>query len=319
MRHAIPFTDHDWSSDLELECIPNRNSLRYESTYGLVPPPPSSLLFKRHQEGEDVDDITCKTMFRGTLRYQGFSSLMYVFQQMGLFDMIEYNETDIHHWDDLLHFLQEQKQQNRNHPHDDDEISFFFLQCSNGNVELAKQAQYCWNWLIRNNPSLPTNRHNNQSSKARVVDAFCHLLQSNLQYETNNHNIISERDMIVMQHNIIAEFDDGNASTSTIEEHISSLQVFGDDDSNGMSNNDNDDTMMTAMCKTVGYPAAAAASNLLLNDNKNKGVLLPTKKEIYLPILEQLQSVGIITFNEKVNIIKKNKNDILAEETTDYA
>jgi alpha-aminoadipic semialdehyde synthase len=52
-------------SELELEALPNRNSLPYAGIYGIE---------------------SARTVFRGTLRFGGFSSLMYTFRKMGLFD-----------------------------------------------------------------------------------------------------------------------------------------------------------------------------------------------------------------------------------------
>jgi saccharopine dehydrogenase (NADP+, L-glutamate forming) len=68
----------------------------------------------------------------------------------------------------------------------------------------------------------------------------------------------------------------------------SSLAVFGDDQRN------------TAMAKTVGLPVAIAVK-LILNDViKAKGVQIPTSKEIYLPVLDELSKNGIDFIEELV-------------------
>jgi hypothetical protein len=52
---------------------------------------------------------------------------------------------------------------------------------------------------------------------------------------------------------------------------------------------------MTAMCRTVGYPTASASDLILRGSLSGKnGLLLPTTKEIYLPVLDKLAKEGII-------------------------
>ena len=57
---------------------------------------------------------------------------------------------------------------------------------------------------------------------------------------------------------------------------------------------------MTAMCKTVGFTTAAAA-DLVLTKNLGPGLVLPTEKHIYLPILEAVKQEGIV-FDETFDI-----------------
>jgi saccharopine dehydrogenase-like NADP-dependent oxidoreductase len=59
-----------------------------------------------------------------------------------------------------------------------------------------------------------------------------------------------------------------------------------------------DDQTYTAMAKTVGLPVAMATLQILNGKIKTPGVQLPINKEVYLPILEELESYGVI-FNEK--------------------
>lgn len=92
----------------------------------------------------------------------------------------------------------------------------------------------------------------------------------------------SDKDMIVMQHDIKYDLDG--------KEHqvISSLIVKGKD------------SVHTAMAKTVGLPLGIAAK-LILNGNINlTGLHLPVVKGIYLPVLEELEKNGIV-FRESQN------------------
>jgi saccharopine dehydrogenase-like NADP-dependent oxidoreductase len=89
-----------------------------------------------------------------------------------------------------------------------------------------------------------------------------------------------DKDMIVMLHEI--EFGVGSSESRV----RSTLIVQGEDN------------LRTAMAKTVGLPLGIAAK-LILNGQINlKGLHIPTKKEIYEPVLKELEEYGI-RFNEE--------------------
>ena len=58
-----------------------------------------------------------------------------------------------------------------------------------------------------------------------------------------------------------------------------------------------DDQTFTAMSKTVGLPVAIATLQILNGKIKTPGVQLPITKEVYNPILKELEDYGVI-FNE---------------------
>jgi hypothetical protein len=60
-----------------------------------------------------------------------------------------------------------------------------------------------------------------------------------------------------------------------------------------------DDQTYTAMAKTVGLPVAMATLQILNGNIKTPGVQLPIKKEVYEPILKELEEFGVI-FKETV-------------------
>lgn len=86
----------------------------------------------------------------------------------------------------------------------------------------------------------------------------------------------SDKDMIVMQHEIDYE---QNGKTSSIK---SSLVVKGEDN------------LRTAMAKTVGLSLGIAAKLILEEKIKLKGLHIPTRKEIYEPVLDELKQHGIV-------------------------
>ncbi len=92
-----------------------------------------------------------------------------------------------------------------------------------------------------------------------------------------------DKDMILMLHEIEYEV---NGKKKVIK---SSLIVKGDD------------SLRTAMAKTVGLPLGIAAK-LLLNGKINiKGLHIPTQKEIYTPVLAELKENGIAFFESNTN------------------
>ncbi|MBC7694759.1 MAG: saccharopine dehydrogenase NADP-binding domain-containing protein [Burkholderiales bacterium] len=85
-----------------------------------------------------------------------------------------------------------------------------------------------------------------------------------------------DKDMIVMQHQF--EYD----LNGVHKKLNSSLVVIGDDE------------VHTAMAKTVGLPMAISVKNFLTGKFKLYGVQIPTVKEIYEPMLTELESLGIV-------------------------
>jgi saccharopine dehydrogenase-like NADP-dependent oxidoreductase len=89
-----------------------------------------------------------------------------------------------------------------------------------------------------------------------------------------------DKDMIVMQHQFEYTLNGVNKKLN------SSLVVIGDDE------------VHTAMAKTVGLPLAISIKNFLTGKFKLYGVQIPTVKEIYEPMLSELEGLNII-FTEK--------------------
>jgi saccharopine dehydrogenase (NAD+, L-glutamate forming) len=92
-----------------------------------------------------------------------------------------------------------------------------------------------------------------------------------------------DKDMLVMWHKFIYK----NKESGEKQLLTSSLVVVGDDQEN------------TAMAKTVGLPLAIAAKMVLTGQIKLTGVLIPTVKEIYEPVLCELEKYGVC-FREKL-------------------
>jgi saccharopine dehydrogenase (NAD+, L-glutamate forming) len=55
-----------------------------------------------------------------------------------------------------------------------------------------------------------------------------------------------------------------------------------------------EDDVYTSMSNTVGLPIAIATKMILNGDIKAKGVTLPIQKEVYEPILNELEENGVV-------------------------
>lgn len=228
---------HPFHSPLNLEGIPNRDSLKYEDLYGL--------------QG-------VQTMLRGTLRYNGFCELMRAFRAIGLIDLDPLPAQFTNHstWSQVtLQLL----------PTNSSLVDR--LGDQRVSVERVKQALE-WLGMFSSEPFIP---------RASMLDSFCELLQRKLCYG------VSERDMVVMQH----EFFIGGVDQK--EEHISSSLIeYGE--VGGFS----------AMARTVGYPVAVAAEMILDEQTKQFGVQAPLTPDLYNPMLAKLEAIAGIRFKEQV-------------------
>lgn len=115
--------------------------------------------------------------------------------------------------------------------------------------------------------------------KGGYIDVMTHRMLEKMSYKKG------ERDMIVLHHEFLGEFPDGK------KERITSTLVDC-----GIPNGD------SAMSRTVGLPAAVASRFLLEGRIKATGVHIPVTPEIYEPVLEELERLGI-RCEEKTKVI----------------
>lgn len=94
----------------------------------------------------------------------------------------------------------------------------------------------------------------------------------------------SDKDMVVMQH-VIEYLLEGKRYKET-----SSLVLKGDN------------AKSTSMAKTVGLPIGIAVRKILNGGITMRGVCVPTISEIYEPILEELETLGIV-FQKEIKVM----------------
>jgi len=102
----------------------------------------------------------------------------------------------------------------------------------------------------------------------------------------------NDKDMIVMQHLFGYELNEKK------EQIKSSMVCLGENQT------------YTAMAKTVGLPVAIATLKILNSEITTPGVQLPINKEVYNPILKELEENGIIFKEEKVPYLGYNPENV---------
>ena len=128
----------------------------------------------------------------------------------------------------------------------------------------------------------------NYVDKINLISKIKELIEQEQENLNHYENLLEEKwllkagdkDMIVMQHQFEYELKGAKHKLN------SSLVVIGDDE------------VHTAMAKTVGLPLAITIKNFLTGKFKLYGVQIPLVKEIYEPMLSELESLNII-FSEK--------------------
>ena len=205
-----------------------------------------------------LDNI--RTMIRGTLRQSGFCKAWNVFVQIGLTDdsFIIENSEKLTYKELVDAFLPA----TISGKNTEERLSKFMNLASDGQeMEMVK-----WTGILNDDFIGISN-----ASPARVLQ---HLLEMKWKLKE------SDKDMIVMQHKFEYTIDKKNIY------HTSSLVVKGEN------------SIFTAMAKTVGLPLAIAARLILNGKISLKGVHIPIHKSIYEPVLKELKEYGI-SFVEK--------------------
>ena len=207
----------------------------------------------KYQSVYGLDDAL--TLYRGTIRRVGFSRAWNMFVQLGMTDD-EYvidNSETMSNRDFVNLFLPY-------HPSDSVE--------SKTRMALGiEQDDIMWDKLLELNLF-------DINKKTGIKNATpAQMLEKILSEKWTLQP--DEKDMIVMYHKFGYELDGQQKQID------SKMVCIGDDQT------------YTAMAKTVGLPVAIAALAILNKKITTPGVQLPTRKEVYLPILSELEKYGI--------------------------
>ncbi|MFC2115361.1 saccharopine dehydrogenase C-terminal domain-containing protein [Bacteroidota bacterium] len=217
----------------EFEVYPNRDSLTYQSEYGL-------------------QDIS--TMFRGTIRRRAFCDAWNALVQLGATDdsyMVEF-PGEMTYRDFTNSFLA----YNIEDPVETKLARYLNL---DPDGEIMKKLE--WLGLFE-----PRKASVQDQTPAKVLQS---LLEEKLKLDPG------DKDMIVMQHQIEYLLDEKRHRI------VSSMAIKGED------------TVHTAMSKSVGLPVAIACKLILQGKIHSRGVHIPIHKEIYEPVMKELEDYGI--------------------------
>ncbi|MCT4664203.1 MAG: saccharopine dehydrogenase NADP-binding domain-containing protein [Flavobacteriales bacterium] len=114
-----------------------------------------------------------------------------------------------------------------------------------------------------------------KASPAKVLQS---ILETEWALESN------DRDLVVMQHQFSYELKGSQYL------HHSSFGIEGEDQK------------YTAMAKTVGLPLAICVKRYLEGNINLRGVQIPIHKEIYQPVLKELEEYGVV-FKEEITVL----------------
>lgn len=218
-----------------------------------------------------LDDIL--TLYRGTIRRVGYSKAWNMFVQLGMTDdtYVMENSENMSYRDFINAFLPY-------HPTDSVEIKT--------RLQLGiEQDDIMWDKLLELdlfNANKIVGLKN--ATPAQILE---HILSKSWSLEPN------DKDMIVMYHKF------GYEINGTQKQIDSKMVCIGDDQ------------IYTAMAKTVGLPVAMAAIQILNGKIKTHGVQLPIKKEVYEPILKELEEFDVIFKETQMPYVGYNPDKLI--------
>jgi saccharopine dehydrogenase (NADP+, L-glutamate forming) len=195
-----------------------------------------------------------RTMLRGTLRNEGFCPAWDVLVQLGCCE----DTYAMEHVDTMTHrsFL------NAFLGHDAVlEVEEKLMQRFGLKQDSAELKRLRWTGLFDETPIGLT-----QGTPAQLLE---HILQKKWTL------VPGDKDQIVMWHRFVYET---NGKQKEIQ---ASLVATGED------------SIRTAMAKTVGLPIGITAKLLLTGQIKTRGVAIPTTPEFYNPVLAELKTLGV--------------------------
>lgn len=217
-----------------------------------------------------LDDIL--TLYRGTIRRVGFSKAWNMFVQLGMTD-----DTYVIDNSDTISYREFTNLFLPYHPTDSVEIKL--------RMQLGiEQDDIMWDKLLE------LDLFNPDKIVALPNATPAQILQKILSDSWTLQP--TDKDMIVMYHKFGYELDG-------VQRQIDSKMVtIGDDQT------------YTAMAKTVGLPVAMATLQILNGNITKPGVQLPLSKEVYLPILEELETYGVVFREQEMPYFGYNPDKI---------
>lgn len=235
----------------KFEVYANRNSLQYQSIYGL----------------ENI-----LTLYRGTIRRVGFSRAWNMFVQLGMTDdSYTIPDSENMSYREFVNLFLPYS------PSDTIELKFrHALKMDQDDLMWEKLEELD---LFAKNKTLDIKDATPAMGLQKILEDKWTLLPE-------------DKDMIVMYHKFGYELD---GKQHQIDSYMA---LIGEDQTH------------TAMAKTVGLPVAIAALKILNEEITTPGVQLPIAKEVYEPILKELEENGVIFHEKEVQYLGYNPDNL---------
>ena len=217
-----------------------------------------------------LDDVL--TLYRGTIRRVGFSKAWNMFVQLGMTDdsYIMENSENMSYRQFVNSFLPY-------HPTDSVEIKMRL-------ILKIDQDDIMWDKLLELDLF---NRNKKVGLKnATPAQILEKILSDSWTLKPN------DKDMIVMYHKF------GFVLNGEEKQIDSKMVCLGEDQT------------YTAMAKTVGLPVAMATLLILNGKITTPGVQLPIRKEVYLPILKELEEYGVVFHEQAMPYVGYNPDKV---------
>ncbi|GGH36044.1 saccharopine dehydrogenase [Mangrovimonas yunxiaonensis] len=220
----------------------------------------------KYQSAYGLEDV--KTLYRGTMRRVGFSRAWNMFVQLGMTDdsYVIDNSESMSYRDFINSFLPYS-------PTDSAELKF-------RHQLKIDQDDIVWDKLEELDVFSPTKKVGlKRATPAQILQKIL------MDTWTLDHD---DKDMLVMYHKFGYELDGKKHQID------STMVCIGEDQT------------YTAMAKTVGLPVAMATLAILNGKITTPGVQIPINKEVYTPILEELEDYGIVFHDKNVPYLGYN-------------
>jgi saccharopine dehydrogenase-like NADP-dependent oxidoreductase len=219
-----------------------------------------------------LDDVL--TLYRGTIRRVGFSKAWNMFVQLGMTDdsYSMENTENMTYRQFVNSFLPY-------HPTDSVEIKMRL-------ILKIDQDDIMWDKLLELDLF-------NRNKKVGLKDATPAQILEKILAESWSLQP-NDKDMIVMYHKF------GYVLNGEEKQIDSKMVCIGDDQT------------YTAMAKTVGLPVAMATLLILNGKIKTPGVQLPIRKEVYQPILKELEEYGVLFHEQEMPYVGYNPDKVFS-------
>jgi len=194
-----------------------------------------------------------KTLYRGTFRYKKWCAILDTFKKINL---LSYENMDMKQMT-FAGFIAKMIGE-KDSTEIKEKVSKFLKTDINSYPILAMD----WLGLFSDKP---LNRQNDSP-----FEVISDLMISKMMIKEH------ERDMVVMQHTFVADY--GNGNNEVIKSQLLDFGTLETD---------------TSIARTVALPAACGVDMIMKGEIQLRGVHIPVLPEIYNPVLDQLETLGI--------------------------